>query len=70
MQEVKPSLHAIALVRRTCEILKRLVICLDFNRDAEEYLSVTLDSSHDRGASQLRNAPLTLNVEDGSSEVA
>ena len=54
----------------TCEILKRLVICLDFKRDAVEHLSVTLDSAHDRGAFQLRNAPLALNVEGGSSEVA
>ena len=54
----------------TCEILKRLVICLDYNRDAVEHFSVTLDSSHDRGAFQLRNAPLALNVEEDSSEVA
>ena len=28
VQEVKPSLYAITLVRQTCEILERLVICL------------------------------------------
>ena len=70
VQELKPSLYAIALVRQTCEILERLVICLDFKRDAVEHLSVTLDSPHDRGAFQLRNVPLALIVEGGSAEVS
>ena len=38
------------------------MICLDFQRDAVEHLSVTLDSPHDRGAFQLRISPLALNV--------
>ena len=70
VQEVKPSLYAIALVRQTCEILKRLMICLDFKGDAVEHLSVTLDSPHDRGAFQLRNVPLALIFEGDSAEVA
>ena len=69
VQEVKPSLYAIALVRQTCEILERLVICLDSKGDAVAHLSVTLDSPHDRGAFQLRNVPLALIVEGGSAEV-
>ena len=68
VQEVKPSLYAIALVRQTCEVLKRLVICLNFEGDAVEHLSVTLDRPHDRGAFQLRNVPLALIVEGGSAE--
>ena len=70
VQEVKPSLYAISLVRQTCEILERLVICLDFKGDAVEHLSATLDSPHDRGAFQLRKVPLALIVEGGSAEVA
>ena len=70
VQAVKPSLYAITLVRQTCEILERLMICLDFKGDAVEHFSVTLDSPYDRGAFQLRNVPLALIVEGGSAEVA
>ena len=35
-----------------------------------EHLSVTLDGPDDRGAFQLRNAPLALIVESDPSEVA
>ena len=70
VQELKPSMYAIALVRQTWEILERLVICPDFKGDAVEHLSVTLDSPHDRGAFQLRNVPLALIVEGGSAEVS
>ena len=45
------------------------MICLNFKGDAVEHLSVTLDSPHERGAFQLRNAPLALIVERGSAEV-
>ena len=70
VQEVSPSLYAIALARQSCEILKRLVIYLDFKRDALEHFSVTPDGLDDHGAFQLRNIPLALNVEGGSAEVA
>ena len=70
VQEVKPSLYTIARVQQTCEILKRLVIRLNFKGGAVENLSVTLDSPHDRGAFQLSNVLLALIVEGGSAEVA
>ena len=70
IQEVKPSLYTMALVRRTCKILKRLVICLNFKGDSVEHLSVKLDGPDDCGAFQLRNTPLALIVESGSAEVA
>ena len=70
IQEVKPSLYTIALVRQTWKILKRLVVCLNFKGDSVEYLSVKLDGPDDRGAFQLRNTPHALIVESGSAEVA
>ena len=70
VQEVKPPLYAISLVRQTCEILKRLVICLDFKGDTVEHLSVKLDSPHDRGAFHLGNVPLALIIEGDSAEEA
>ena len=46
------------------------MVCLNFEGDSVEYLSVTLDGPDYRGAFQLRNAPLALIVESGSAEVA
>ena len=46
------------------------MVCLNFEGDSVEHLSVALDGPHDRDAFQLRNAPLALNTESGSAEVA
>ena len=46
------------------------MICLNFEEDSVEHFSVTPDGLDDRGAFQLRNALLALNVEGGSAEVA
>ena len=70
IQEGKPSPYAIALVRQTCKILKRLVICLNFDGNSAEHFSVTPDGLDDRGAFHLRNATLALIIEIGSAKVA
>ena len=49
IQEVKPSLYAIALVRQTCNILKWLVACLNFEGDSVEHSSATFDGPPNRG---------------------
>ena len=46
------------------------MIYLNFEGDSVGHFSVTPDGLDDRGAFQLRNAPLALNVEDSSAEVA
>ena len=45
IQEVKPSLYPIALVRQTCKILKQLVVYPNLEGDSVEHLSVTLDGT-------------------------
>ena len=69
IHEVNPSLYTVALVQQPCKMLKRYVVCLNFEGDPVEHLSVTLDGLDDRGAFQLRNAPLALAVESGLAEV-
>ena len=46
------------------------MVCLNFEGDSVEHLSVTHDGPDDRRAFQLRNAPFVLIVESGSAEVA
>ena len=70
IQEVKPSLYAIALVRQTYNTLKWLVTCLNFTGDLVEHSSATFDGPPNRGELWLRNDSFTLVVESGSTEVA
>ena len=46
------------------------MVCLNFEGDPVEHLSVTLDGPDDRGAFQLRSTSLALIVDSGSAEVA
>ena len=46
------------------------MICLNFEGDYVEHFLVAPDGLDDRGAFKLRNAPLALDVEGGSSDVA